>query len=289
MKIKFKNSIKKSLLGVSLVFTGLINAQVGIGTNTPDASAALEVRSTTKGLLLPRLTSSQISAISNPAEGLIVYCTDCARKGVYVFNGTNFISVIDNAPVNGFGQVTGAGGAIWADRNLGASQIAVSLTDANAYGDLYQWGRNTDGHQSRSSGIATGPVASGSEGSNFIISNSDWLSSSDDTRWNGSAKGIHDPCPNGFRVPTEAEWTTETNAWSTQNAAGAFASSLKISLGGFRLARSGSLSGVGSRGDYHSSTISSSGGARVIDIDSGTVRVVSTFKASASSIRCIKE
>ena len=42
-------------------------------------------------------------------------------------------------------------GKIWMDRNLGASQVATSSTDANAYGDLYQWGRAADGHESRTS------------------------------------------------------------------------------------------------------------------------------------------
>jgi hypothetical protein len=51
---------------------------VGIGTNgtAPDASAKLEITSTTSGLLLPRMTATQASAISSPADGLIVYVTD---------------------------------------------------------------------------------------------------------------------------------------------------------------------------------------------------------------------
>lgn len=44
-------------------------------------------------------------------------------------------------------DVVGAGGATWMDRNLGATQVATSSSDTDAYGDLYQWGRFTDGHQ----------------------------------------------------------------------------------------------------------------------------------------------
>ncbi len=51
-------------------------AQVGIGTTTPDASSILDVESTDKGILIPRLTTVQINAISNPANGLMVYNTD---------------------------------------------------------------------------------------------------------------------------------------------------------------------------------------------------------------------
>jgi hypothetical protein len=43
-------------------------------------------------------------------------------------------------------------GQIWMDRNLGASRVATSSTDSEAYGDLYQWGRGTDGHEKRDSG-----------------------------------------------------------------------------------------------------------------------------------------
>lgn len=52
------------------------NAQVGIGTTSPDASSALEVFATDKGVLIPRLTAAQRNAIPNPANGLIVYNTD---------------------------------------------------------------------------------------------------------------------------------------------------------------------------------------------------------------------
>lgn len=52
-----------------------------------------------------------------------------------------------------YNEVTSVTGAIWLDRNLGASRVATSSTDSAAYGDLYQWGRLTDGHQERSSSV----------------------------------------------------------------------------------------------------------------------------------------
>jgi hypothetical protein len=54
-------------------------------------SAALEVASTTKGFLPPRMTNAQRNAIIDPVEGLIVYCTDCNPKTIYQYNGTNWI------------------------------------------------------------------------------------------------------------------------------------------------------------------------------------------------------
>lgn len=58
-----------------LVISLVINAQVGIGTSTPDASSLLDLTSTTKGLLAPRMTTSQRNAITTPANGLMVYDT----------------------------------------------------------------------------------------------------------------------------------------------------------------------------------------------------------------------
>ena len=54
----------------------LVSAQVGIGTNTPDASSALDVTSTTAGVLFPRLTTAQRDAIPGPVNGLIIFNTD---------------------------------------------------------------------------------------------------------------------------------------------------------------------------------------------------------------------
>ena len=64
---------------ISIFLLVFINtfSQVGIGTQTPDASSILELNSETKGFLLPRMTKSQRDAIQNPAKGLVVYCSDC--------------------------------------------------------------------------------------------------------------------------------------------------------------------------------------------------------------------
>ena len=62
----------------AVVFTATTYAQVGVGTTTPDASAALDITSTTGGLLVPRMTAGQRDAITSPAQGLIIFCSDCA-------------------------------------------------------------------------------------------------------------------------------------------------------------------------------------------------------------------
>lgn len=68
------------------------NAQVGIGITTPDASAALEVVSATKGVLMPRMTSVQRTAIATPAEGLMVYQTN-APVGLWMYTSGTWIKL----------------------------------------------------------------------------------------------------------------------------------------------------------------------------------------------------
>ena len=78
--------MRKITLITLMLFTALSYAQVGINTNTPDASSALEIASTTGGILIPRLTETQRDAIATPATGLMIYQTD-QTTGFYFFNG----------------------------------------------------------------------------------------------------------------------------------------------------------------------------------------------------------
>lgn len=66
-------------------------SQVGIGTNTPNPSAALDITSTTSGLLVPKMTQVQKNAIATPALGLLIYQTDGA-SGFYYYNGTAWVT-----------------------------------------------------------------------------------------------------------------------------------------------------------------------------------------------------
>ena len=77
---------RQSILVVFFAFLGMfqLHAQVGIGTTTPDISSMLDVNSTSKGLLTPRMTSTERNAITTPADGLIVY--DTTLKSFYHYN-----------------------------------------------------------------------------------------------------------------------------------------------------------------------------------------------------------
>jgi len=187
-------------------------------------------------------------------------------------------------------------GKIWMDRNLGASQVATSSTDAAAYGDLYQWGRAADGHESRTSATtstnATSAVPNdGNAWDGFFITEGsspyDWLTPQDDNLWQG-VSGTNNPCPSGYRLPTEAEWEAERTSWSSNNAAGAFASPLKLPVAGLRSFSDGSLYTVGSIGHYWSSTIDGTN-SRLLNFSSSVASMNSNPRANGFSVRCLKD
>lgn len=97
MKNNLKNTILAALLLISLTITTSSNAQVGIGVTTANmaASAELDVTSTTKGFLPPRMNTVQRNAIVNPGAGLIIYCTDCGSNGgeAEFYNGSAWVSM----------------------------------------------------------------------------------------------------------------------------------------------------------------------------------------------------
>ena len=80
----FFTSLRSCLTSLLVVvFSFYSYAQVGIGTATPSSSAALHVSSTSKGVLFPRLTTSQRNAISSPEFGLVVYNSTLDELQVY--------------------------------------------------------------------------------------------------------------------------------------------------------------------------------------------------------------
>jgi hypothetical protein len=186
---------------------------IGIGTDTPDASAVLDVSSTSRGLLPPRMTKVQRDAISSPAEGLMISCTDCTVEGLHQYINGSWQAMVTNSTGNYGTVVNPVTGKVWLDRNLGATQVATSPTDVASYGDLYQWGRGADGHQVRTSGTtivqATSWLSGGYAWSGlFILQSQTWVNTTDINLWSGTA-AENNPCPCGFRIPTNGEWDQE--------------------------------------------------------------------------------
>ena len=207
-------------------------------------------------------------------------------KKIGLVSGSTITFTYNGASVT-YGTVISAG-RYWLDRNLGATQVATSSTDASAYGDLFQWGRGADGHQIRNSSTTTTLSATDIPGNaSFIKSSSNWRSAQNDNLWQG-INGINNPCPSGYRIPTETEINVEIASLSTINAAGALASPLKLPLAGYRNLSNGTLANVGGHGRYWSATVSGINVRNLYDHSAGA-SIASNDRAWGFSVRCIKD
>lgn len=86
--------MKNLITLILILITATISGQVGISTDNPDSSAELDVSSTKKGVLIPRMTQPQRLAIDNPATGLLVFQIDL-KKGFYYYDGQSWLHLSD--------------------------------------------------------------------------------------------------------------------------------------------------------------------------------------------------
>jgi uncharacterized protein (TIGR02145 family) len=200
-----------------------------------------------------------------------------------------------------YGTVTTATGRIWIDRNLGATRVAQSSTDASAYGDYYQWGRPADGHQTKYLTNNNSTGFTNTKSSTNIPSNglwivpidgsNDWLITADNTLWTG-ANPTSNPCPAGFRIPTLAEWQAEQANFTSNNASGAFGYSLKLTMPGWleSFSSSGaSFTAKGSGGFYLTQTANTNGSVQYFGVNGSNVWTdTNLYKRQGLSCRCIK-
>jgi uncharacterized protein (TIGR02145 family) len=216
--LKRNNRMKKiiTLLAI-LLLTATTYAQVGIGTTSPDASSALDITSTTKGLLIPRMTAAQRSAITTPSQGLIIFCTDCAsgEGELQIRLTSNWKNLHNGGDINDpaatlpTSQVSNGSGGFYTflSHNLGADTSLDPHTPVKGLnGDYYQWGKNApdadvDALIGSTWGDQGGTTANGN--------------------WTPGAKGPQDPCPAGYRVPSNAEWKA-VNTNNTVSRTGTF-------------------------------------------------------------------
>lgn len=184
-------------------------------------------------------------------------------------------------------------GKTWMDRNLGAKRAATSSTDAESYGDLYQWGRRSDGHQCRNSDVTTSSSSIDQPISNKFFKQStapyDWRSPQNVNLWQGT-NGINNPCPNGYRLPSENEFRSELASLKS-----ALDSPLKLTLAGFRNVGSGEIFGDLINGYFWTSTVSTSK-SRFLSFTtpSNTSEIFwgigsdGAYRAVGMTVRCIK-
>ena len=124
----------------AVLITATTYAQIGINNETPDASAALDITSTTGGLLVPRMTAAERDAIT-ASQGLIIFCSDCASNEgelqikltsswINLHNGGN---VNDPAPL-AIGDTHQGGIVFYLDGNGGGLIAAPSDQSSAAWG-----------------------------------------------------------------------------------------------------------------------------------------------------------
>jgi uncharacterized protein (TIGR02145 family) len=232
------------------------------------------------------LTANDSTVCAGTTVTLSVNIVGTYRAGTVHCNGTPTAVVDVTNPTTG---------KTWMDRNLGASRVATSSTDAQAYGDLYQWGRGADGHQCRNSATTSTLSSADQPGhGDFILSSGtsstspfgDWRSPQNTNLWQG-INGTNNPCPNGYRLPTETEINTERLSWSQNNSVGAFSTPLKFCLAGRREYNSGSL-GANSFAYYWNSTFSGNRSS-YLNYGSSLANTVVNYRAYGFSVRCLKD
>ncbi|MCX6276534.1 MAG: hypothetical protein NT004_00375 [Bacteroidetes bacterium] len=288
-----------------LLFSRAMFSQVAINNDgsQPDPSAMLDVKSTTRGALIPRMTQTQISMIGNPANGLVVFCTTDNKFYAYIAsanvwkeilygNGTlvqfscgssftiNHVAGLVS-PVSktvSYGTVTNIPGETskcWITSNLGADHQATAVNDASEASAGWYWQFNRKQgymHDGTTRTPNTTWISSISE-------NSDWATA-------------NDPCTielgSGWRIPTNSEWTNVSVAGSWTNWNGPWTSGLKLHAAGV-VGTAGNLFIRGVYGYYWSSSQLGLIWGKFLEFDSASSIMFNGAKSQGYPLRCLRD
>jgi uncharacterized protein (TIGR02145 family) len=259
----------------------------------------LDITSTTGGLLTPRMTAAQRDAIATPSQGLIIFCTDCASgEGELqislssVWKNLPVGDVDDPPPPSQVASNSNGGTYTFLSHNLGAdTSLDPHAPVKGLNGDYYQWGKN----------------APDADVDNLIGSTwGDQGGTTANGNWTPSSKGPQDPCPAGYRVPSQAEWAAvdaNNTAFRTGLPWSAGATEfgnalhygpdtstklLTLPAAGYRNTTNGALNSRGSLGPYWSST-ELGVNAYIFDFGSSSIDYPDRDRTYGFSVRCIAE
>ena len=321
--------MKKLLLCAAFIaasFTSI--AQVGFGTTSPNASAALEIESTTSGLLPPRMTTVERDLINNGvwAEGLTIYNTD--TKCLELYNGTDWISVCDGSVVT---TISIPNNATCASATISATPCTAgelaSGINGGSLGNKYANGANgtysvveIGGQCWMQESIDVNPTGSpiwvnSSDAGWYGYYNTTYQAAGEGTllQWSAAMNGAtteraQGVCPTDWHIPSDCEWMYLENSlgmttadqqltgWRDSGTVGSKLSTLTSSSGftallaGYRLPN-GPFNARGTVGFWWSSSVASASNAHYRLLISNQVGVnrYSNFKALGFSVRCLKD
>lgn len=221
--------------------------------------------------------------------------------------GNCSVTVDENFLFKGFnyGTVTSpTTGHVWLDRNLGASRVCDKArsefstdleyenSQSGCFGDYYQWGRYSDGHQLKDSTSTTTRSSSVTTTNSYFVKSTsatyhyDWATPDD----SGSIRSANwlktnetSICPSGFRVPTISELEAEASNLST------FITTLNLPYAGKRDGSTANLYYKGYVGYLWSATPSNQYSKRLVFDDNGYNTTVVDVRALGYNVRCIKD
>ncbi len=208
--------------------TALANAataQTKADKAASDAAADKAAADDASAKIAQHLQTLHIAAVTCP-DGQLLAGIDSGGSGICVqsplssltasCNEGEYMSGIENGTIickpfpdtaTGISTVTSkVTGRVWMALDLGQTKKPQDYGDKNAPGSLYQWGRGTDGHESRTSELSDEVISATGKSSKFITEHT-WFS--EDMYPGGDWNALNNPCPDGFVVPTVEEFLDE--------------------------------------------------------------------------------
>ncbi|WP_017257140.1 fibrobacter succinogenes major paralogous domain-containing protein [Pedobacter arcticus] len=217
-------------------------------------------------------------------------------------------AVLNNEKVT-YKTVRAADGEIWLQQNLGSLRVAANISDKNAYGNYFQWGRGIDGHEKAEGAVEVGVAKpnnprglSKTEKNPFYASEKAtgfwWKGGDQYDTWeaneNARINEINgcDPCKQllgrQWRMPTLQEWKSVLVAEKATSFLTAYSSNLKLVPAGMKNANNGKVGSQTSMLRYWAGTAAASGNAFLVYLSNKGLEYPAFSRAGGLPVRCIR-